>query len=146
MFYLKITMPTYLRDTYKNLHGSGEIQVSAEVDVLSEGYSALKAELNELLRRCEAENEIVADLAELSSQVDLKTKTLKRLKEDIVLAKNQLQRLQAFLRHLGINPNDYRLDIDNTILQPTLQITATEEKGEEIDPIPFDSSESSSEF
>jgi hypothetical protein len=141
MFNLKITMPTYRLNNYKNFHVFGELQVSAEVDVLSEGYQDLKLKVDELLRSVEAENQVVLDLASLHQKIVSQTRVLHRLEEKIIAAEEQLQRLEAFLKLLGINPASYSLGIDNKVLRPILEARSTEVKAEteaEVDPIPFD--------
>jgi len=46
MFNLKISVSAYTAGTWRNLEKSGEIEVSAEVDTLSEGYEKLKTQIN----------------------------------------------------------------------------------------------------
>jgi hypothetical protein len=141
MFHLKIAIPTYKRDTFHNLQSPGELQVSAEVDVLSEGYQDLKLKLDELLRSIEAENQIVLDLASLHDNIAAKTRTLNRLENDIIAARKQLQKLEAFLQLLGISPTSHYLDIDNKVLRPILEARSTEVKAEteaEVDSTSFD--------
>ncbi|WP_341730880.1 hypothetical protein [Microcoleus sp. EPA2] len=141
MFNLKIAVPTYKRDTFHNFQSPGELQVSAEVDVLSEGYQDLKLKLDELMRLVETENQIVLDLAGLHEKIVDKTKELKRLEGDITAARNQLQKLEAFLQLLGINPKSHYLDIDNKVLRPILEARSTDVKTEtevEVDSTSFD--------
>lgn len=136
MFNLKITLPTYRPDDYTSLCVSGELQVSAEVDTLSDGYTALKKQIDELLRETQAENKIVLDLQNLQSEIEEKAKTLKNLNRDVESAKAQLQRLKKFLALLGVNPFQYSLEIDSRVLNA---VTLDEEvaAGAEVDSMPF---------
>ena len=121
------------------------------MDSLSEGYAALKAEVNELLKQTNAENQIVLELNQLHEEIDSKKKVLRDLSESIDRAKAQMSRLRTFLRRLGINPSDYVLEISSN---PDLDAASTDEPGEivaveaEVDPIPFNpgSDEPSHEF
>lgn len=146
MFNIKISVPTYKVNSWGQLNAQGEIVVSAEVDNLSEGYQALKTQIDELLIQSNAENQIVVDLQKLSSEIDRRQETLKNLNHKVGLAKSQLQRLEKFLRRLGIDPQSYSLEISSN---PTLDAAIMDEPEEfvsveaEVDPIPFDSATNS---
>ncbi|MEZ2318860.1 MAG: hypothetical protein ACBR15_07565 [Microcoleus sp.] len=146
MFSLKITLPTYKPNDYNNLCVSGELQVSAEVDTLSDGYAVLKNQLDQLLKETQAENQIVLDLQNLQSEIDQKTTTLKRVNQDLESARAQLKRLKKFLALLGINPSQYSLEINDRVLQAVTldeEVVAAEA---EVDPIPFDSTTNSDNY
>jgi chromosome segregation ATPase len=136
---IKISVPTYTANSWGQLDKQGEIEVSAEVDSLSEGYTALKTQIDELLTQTNAENKIVTDIQIINSQIDRRKKILRDLDEKTERAKAQLQRLEKFLRRLGINPTDYSLEISTN---PALD-AATDKSEEvvaveaEVDPIPF---------
>lgn len=145
MFNIKISIPTYKANSWGQLDKQGEIVVSAEVDNLSEGYAALKAQIEELLIQTNAENKIVTDLQILNSEIDRRKTVWGKLNQKIEVARNQLERLQKFLRRLGINPTDYTLEISS---DPGLD-AATDNPDEavaveaaEVDPIPFDLADS----
>ncbi|MEZ2226880.1 MAG: hypothetical protein ACBR50_11490 [Microcoleus sp.] len=144
MFSLKITLPTYKPNDYNNLCVSGELQVSAEVDTLSDGYAALKNQLDQLLKETQAENQIVVDLKNLQSEIELKKTTLKRVNQDLESAKAQLKRLKKFLSLLGINPFQYSLEIDDRVLQAVTLDEEVVSAEAEVDPIPFDSASDNS--
>lgn len=141
MFNIKISVPTYKVNSWGQLDARGEIVVSAEVDNLSEGYQVLKTQIDELLIQSNAENQIVVDLQKLNSQIDRRQETLKHLNHKVGLAKSQLQRLEKFLRRLGIDPQSYLLEIssnpilDAAIMDESEKVVAVEA---EVDPIPFD--------
>ncbi len=146
MFNIKISVPTYKVNSWGQLNAQGEIVVSAEVDNLSEGYQALKTQIDELLIQSNAENQIVIDIQELSLQIDRRQASLKNLSQKIDTARAQLQRLEKFLRRLGIDPQSYSLEISSN---PTLDAAIMDEPKEfvaveaEVDPIPFDSATNS---
>lgn len=145
MFSLKIVLPTYKLESYDYLQ-VGELQVSADVDTLSEGYAALKNQVGQLLKETQAENKIVVDLQNLQSEIDQKTITLKRVNKDLESARVQLKRLKKFLALLGINPSQYSLEIDDRVLQAVIlddEVVAAEA---DVDPIPFDSTSNSDNY
>jgi hypothetical protein len=49
MAYLKIKIPIYNKTKWETLKKDGTLEVSAEVDSLSEGYEMLKKQLDNLL-------------------------------------------------------------------------------------------------
>jgi hypothetical protein len=145
MFSIRISIPVYKANSWGQLDKQGEIVVSSEVDSLSEGYAALKVQIEELLTQTNAENKIVVDLQILNSEIDRRKTIWQNLNQKIKVARNQLERLQKFLRRVGINPTDYTLKISS---DPDLD-AATDEPEEvvaveaaEVDPIPFDSADS----
>jgi DNA repair exonuclease SbcCD ATPase subunit len=137
---IRISVPTYKANSWGQFDKQGEIQVSAEVDNLSEGYAALKVQIDELLTQTSAENQIVANIQTLNSEIERRQSTLRNLNEAIERAKEQLQRLEKFLRRLGIDPSSYSLHISSN---PALDAAIDELEGAvaveaEVDPIPFD--------
>lgn len=130
------SIATYKADSYNYLQISGQLQVSADVDNLSDGYVALKNQVDQLLKQTQSENQIVLDLEKLQLEVNQKTLTLKKLNQDLEFVKAKLKKLKKFLALLGINPLQYALKIDDRVLQAvTLD--------EEIDPFDSDSDNSS---
>lgn len=139
MFNVKISVPTYRLNTWGHLDKQGEVELSAEVDALSDGYAALKEQVDELLAQVKAENRVVTELGTINSEIDKSQKTLRRLNERIDAAKSQLERLEKFLRRLGIDPNSYSLDINsNPALDAAIDEPAVAVEVETY-PIPFDS-------
>lgn len=148
MFSLKINIPTYKSNSWGQLEKHGDLQVSSNVDSLSDGYAALKVQIDELLAQVNAENQIVIDLHQLVSEIDSRQTTLRHLNQKIEVAKAQLQKLERFLRRLGIDPTSYLLDISSN---PALDAAIMDEPEAvaaevEVDPIPFDSEGHSHEF
>jgi len=148
MFSLKINIPTYKSNSWGQLEKHGDLQVSSNVDSLSDGYAALKVQIDELLAQVNAENQIVIDLHQLVSEIDSRQTTLRHLNQKIEVAKAQLQKLERFLRRLGIHPTSYSLDISSN---PALDAAIMDEPEAvaaevEVGPIPFDSEGHSHEF
>jgi chromosome segregation ATPase len=143
MFSIKISIPTYKANSWGQLDKQGEVQISAEVDSLSDGYAALKVQVDELLAQANAENQIVVNLQKLGNEIDRRESTLRMLNDKIETARAQLQRLEKFLRRLGIDPASYSLDISNHALESAMdeaeEAVAVEA---ECDPIPFDPADS----
>ena len=83
MVLLEIAVPVYRKDKWARLERDGKIQVSSEVDTLSEGYPALKKELDALLTKVDAETRLAEDALTLQLQIEEKTRKLAALALDI---------------------------------------------------------------
>jgi DNA integrity scanning protein DisA with diadenylate cyclase activity len=143
MYKLKVVINSYVRNSWRNLERHGEIEISAEVDVLSEGYEKLKLQINELLTKIDAENQLISDIGETEKELQSKTKTLENLNNEIMVAKGQVNRLKAFLENLGINPADYVLKVGTPRLEKSTATYDVEENiavEAEVNPLPFDES------
>jgi hypothetical protein len=141
MFSVKISVPTYKANSWGQLDKQGEVQISADVDSLSQEYPVMKAQIDELLREASAENRLALDLTALEPKCEHKQKSLNILEDKINVARQQLRPMEAFLKRLGIDPTSYRLIIDEKV---ALREATTADSGEvvaveaEVDPIPFD--------
>jgi HD-GYP domain-containing protein (c-di-GMP phosphodiesterase class II) len=113
---LEISVPVYRRDRWSRLERDGKIQVSSEVDTLSEGYKALKQELDALLTQVDAETRLAETVLTLQLEVDEKTRKLTQLAQDIERASEHYKSLQVFLQNLGIDPNKKQLTFDKHLL------------------------------
>lgn len=141
MFNVKISVPTYQANSWGELHKQGEVQISADVDSLSQEYPVMKAQIDELLKQASAENRLLLDLKELERKCENKQRSLNILQDKIKVARQQLRRMEDFLKRLGIDPASYILIIDEKV---ALNAATTDESGDviveaEVDPIPFDS-------
>jgi ferritin-like metal-binding protein YciE len=111
----------------------------------------MKAQIDELLKEASAENRLVLDLKELERKCENKQRSLNILQDKINIARQQLRRMEDFLKRLGIDPASYTLMISEDI---ALKAAATNESDDvvveaEVDPIPFnclDDDEDSHEF
>ena len=142
MFHVKFSVPTYITNDFGPLDKKGEVQISSDVDTLSDEYPRLKAQIDDLLKEVGAENRLVLDLEELERKCNQRKNTLYNLQEKIKVARQQLLRMEAFLKRLGIDPTSYTLIIDEKV---ALREAANDDSDEgvsvevEVDPIPFDS-------
>jgi chromosome segregation ATPase len=151
MFNVKISVPTYQANSWGQLDKQGEVQISADVDSLSQEYPVMKAQIDELLKEANAENRLVLDLKELERKCENKQRSLDILQNKINIARQQLRRLETFLKRLGIDPTSYTLIVDEKV---ALRTATTDDSGEvvpveeEVDSIPFERStdEQSHEF
>jgi len=140
MFNVKITLPTYQSNSWGQLDKQGEVQISADVDSLSQEYPVMKAQIDELLKEANAENRLVLDLKDLERKCENKQRSFNILQDKINVARQQLRRMENFLKRLGIDPASYTLIIDEKV---ALNAATTDESGDvvveaEVDPIPFD--------
>jgi len=143
MFNVKISVPTYQASSWGQLDKQGEVQISADVDSLSQEYPVMKAQIDELLKEASAENRLVLDLKELERKCENKQRSLNILQDKINIARQQLRRMEDFLKRLGIDPASYTLMISEDI---ALKAAATNESDDvvveaEVDPIPFNCSD-----
>ena len=125
---LEISVPVYRKDRWLRLEKDGKIQVSSEVDTLSEGYKSLKQELDALLTQVDAETRLAQTALELQEEIELKTHTLTRLAEDIERASKHYEDLKIFLRNLGIDHTKRQLTFDTHLLLssgPVSDVAAT---------------------
>jgi len=63
---LKMSVPVYKRGRWNRLELDGKIELSSEVDTLSEGYQSLKQEVDAFL----LSNGPVSDVAAMSNPLD----------------------------------------------------------------------------
>jgi hypothetical protein len=151
MINVTISVPTYKVNSWGQLDKQGEVQISANVDSLSQEYLVMKAQIDELLKEVSAENRLVLNLQELEDKCERRQKSLNLLQDKINVARQQLRRMEAFLKRLGIDPTSYTLIVDEKV---ALREATTDDSGEvvavesEVDPIPFDrgTDQSSYEF
>jgi len=113
---LEISVPVYRRDRWGRLEKDGKIQVSSEVDTLSEGYKPLKQELDKLLAQVDAETRLAETALELQLEIDAKTSKLIALAKDIERASEHYESLKILLQNLGVDPNKKQLTFDKHLL------------------------------
>jgi chromosome segregation ATPase len=143
MLNVKISVPTYKANSWGRLDQKGEVEISSEVNSLSEEYPRIKAQVDELLEKANAENRLILDLESLETALEKKQNTLDDLQDKIEQARHQLRLLENFLKRLGIDPRAYTYTLN--ISDDLALKTATNEDSDnvavevEVDPIPFDS-------
>ena len=138
---LKISLPTYGKDTWESLQTNGHLEVEGEADNLCEGYNELKIQIENLLEQVNAENRLACRLEDLNEEVDAKERDLKILMENIERLKNLKESLVTFLKGFGVDPKMTRLTFDNEILLESALPPAVAAEVVEHDPIPFNSGE-----
>jgi len=126
MFNVKISVPTYQANSWGQLDKQGEVQISADVDSLSQEYPVMKAQIDELLKEANAENRLVLDLKELERKCENRQRSLDILQKKIS-ARQQLRRVETFLKRLGIDPTSYTLIVDEKV---ALREATTDDSGE----------------
>ena len=113
---LEISVPVYKRDRWGRLERDGKIQVSSQVDTLSEGYKYLKQELDALLTQVDAETRLAETALTLQLEIDEKTRKLTEIAQDIERASEHYKNFKVFLQNLGIDPNKKQLTFDKHLL------------------------------
>jgi hypothetical protein len=121
---LEISVPVYTKDKWNRLELDGRIQVSSEVDTLSEGYKSLKQELDALLTQVDAETRLAETALDLQLEIDDKTRQLAKLAKDIMLASEHYKNLKIFLENLGIDPKKKQLTFDTHLLLSSGSVSA----------------------
>ena len=107
MFNVKISIPTYQAGSSRRFYEQGEVQISFDVDNLSEKYLVMKAQVDQLLKDLGAENRLILEVEELEAKREKVQSELLFLQNHINLAQKQLRRLENFLNRLGIDPRAY---------------------------------------
>ena len=100
----------------------------------------MKAQVDELLKKANAENRLVLDLEAVKLECEKSHDTLEDLQDKIKQARYQLQLLENFLKRLGIDPRAYTYTLN---ISDDLALAANnDESGDamevvEVDPHPF---------
>jgi hypothetical protein len=116
MTIIKISVPVYKKGNWDTLKKDGTVKVSSDVDNLSEGYKALKVEIEKLLSEVGAENRLADHASKLERDIENKSRILKSLVADIEKATEHYENLKIFLEKLGIDPIAPRLTFDKRFL------------------------------
>lgn len=119
-------MKLYKLDKWKQLRKQGKIEVSSDVDTISEGYIALGEEIDRLLSEFEAGNRLANKLHELEDEIQQKTYKLNLLRSDIVRATTHYESLQLFLKQFGVDAQSNRLTFDRELLLESSSAAAVE--------------------
>ena len=121
---LRISIPVYKRNCWGNLDTSGEIVVSdSEARHLSDSYDSLKLQIDELLLKLGAENQLVLDFQQLQDEIDTKKSVLRTLNSQIERANCQFNRLKNFLARLGIDATGGQMIVAQDV-QETIRLVA----------------------
>lgn len=126
MTFLKLSIPVYKKNAWDNLEKDGRLEVSSDVDNLSEGYQSLKLEIDKLLSEIQAENRLAQEAHALENEIEKKAWKLKALIKDIEQATEHYESLKFFLQNLGVDPVSSRLTFDKRFLPQ--EVSASEVK------------------
>ena len=133
---LEIVVPVYRQDRYQLLEEQGTIRVSSEVDTLSDGYKALKAEIEALMKEVNGQTRLADEVGALEREIEAKSRTLSHLVKDIERATEHYTNLRLLLQSFGVDPNQKRLtfNTEQFLLSNTLvsqvEIIAHEDSSE----------------
>ncbi len=123
---MKIKIPIYKKTKWETLKKDGILEVSAEVDSLSEGYEMLKKQLDNLLAELDAQNRLAEDSESLERQIQQQAHTLKTLLKDIEQATAHYESLRLFLQTIGVDPIAPRLTFDKRLLLQAASVSQVE--------------------
>ncbi len=116
MTHLKISIPVYMKNTWDTFSKKGKIEVTSDVDNLSEGYEALKEQIDKLLAGLDASTRLAETAAIMERQIEEKAHVLRGLKKDIDRATQHYEDLKIFLTAFGVDPSASRLTFDKRFL------------------------------
>lgn len=115
---LKISVPVYKCNNWGNLEVCGEITVSAsDGESLTQDYDRLKLQIDELLQKVNAENQLVLDCRRLADEIETKNSALKTLNVQVECANRQFNRLKNFLGRLGIDATSSQMIVAQEVQQ-----------------------------
>jgi soluble cytochrome b562 len=126
MTFLKISIPVYKKSSWDTLEKDGKIEVSSDVDNLSEGYQLLKIEIDKLLFELDAQNRLVKDAKALEHEIQEKSRLLQNLVKNIDKATAHYEDLKFFLQNLGVDPLARRLTFDKQLLLQDASLSEVE--------------------
>ncbi len=126
MTFLKISIPVYKKSSWNTLERDGKIEVSSDVDNLSEGYQLLKIEIDKLLSELDAQNCLVEDAKALEYEIREKSCILKNLVKNIEKATAHYEDLKFFLQNLGVDPFAHQLTFDKQLLLQDASLSEVE--------------------
>jgi len=124
--YLEISVPVYRKDKWDRLEKGGKIQVSSEVDTLSDGYKQLKKEIDDLMAEIDGQTRLADEIDSLQCEIINKSHTLSRLVTDIERATEHYKNLKILLTSLGVDPTQKRLTIDTQFLLSDASVAEVE--------------------
>ena len=126
MTFLKISLPVYKKYQWERLEKDGKIEVSSEVDSLTDGYKSLKIQIDNLLSELDAQNRLADDADKLEREILDKTRTLKSVVKDIENATRHYEKLRFFLQRFGVDPLAQRLTFDEKFLLQDASVSQME--------------------
>lgn len=116
MIHLKISIPVFAKDKWDSFEKKGKIEVTSNVDNLSEGYEALRNQIDHLVQELDASTRLAEKAEKMDREIEEKAYTLKCLKKDIEKATQHYEDLKIFLTAFGVDLNASRLTFDKRLL------------------------------
>jgi len=113
--HLKIRIPVYKKNEWGSFDRKGKLEISSDVEAISEGYAALKKEIDQLVSEMDGSIRLAASLNEIELETITATQTLERLKRDISKATRHYESLKLFLKQFGVDTQASRLTFDERL-------------------------------
>jgi len=110
--HLKINLPIYKKNEWGSFDRKGKLEISSDVEAISEGYAALKKEIDQLVSEMDGSIRLAGSLNEMETEIITATQTLERLKRDIIQATRHYESLKLFLKQFGVDTQVSRLTFD----------------------------------
>lgn len=126
MTHLKISVPVYKKGRWDSFHKKGKVEVTSDVDDLSQGYEALKKQIDNLLAELDASTRLAESAGSMEREIEEKACVLKSLKRDIERATQHYEDLKIFLKAFGVDPDASRLTFDKRFLLSEASATEVE--------------------
>jgi len=113
--HIKIRIPVYKKNDWGSFDRQGKVEVSSDVEALSEGYAALKGEIDQLVSEMDGSIRLAGSLREMETEIKTAAQTLEQLKRDIDRATRHYESLKLFLKQFGVDPQATRLTFDERL-------------------------------
>lgn len=113
--HIKIRIPVYKKNSWGSFDRQGKLEVSSDVEALSESYTALKREIDQLVSEMDGSVRLAGSLHEMETEIKTAAQTLERLKTDIDKATRHYESLKLFLKQFGVDPQANRLTFDERL-------------------------------
>jgi len=113
--HIKIRIPVYKKNDWGSFDRQGKVEVSSDVEALSEGYEALKGEIDQLVSEMDGSIRLAGSLHEMETNIKTAAQTLEQLKRDIDKATRHYESLKLFLKQFGVDPQASRLTFDERL-------------------------------
>lgn len=113
--HIKIRIPVYKKNSWGSFDRQGKVEVSSDVEALSEGYEALKGEIDQLISEMDGSIRLAGSLHEMETNIKTAAQTLEQLKRDIDKATRHYESLKLFLKQFGVDPQASRLTFDERL-------------------------------
>ena len=132
---IKINIPIYKKNEWGSFDRKGKLQISSDVEAISEGYAALKKEIDQLISEMDGSVRLAGSLNEMKTEIITAAQTLERLKRDIDKATRHYESLKLFLNQFGVDTQASRLTFDGRLRlesssEAAVEVLSAEEESE----------------